>query len=127
VWEGTANILALELIRLIRKFNAHTLFVGFIKERLDRVKDSSIWHHVVTNELEKLNDTLSIFASLDEEAQTIEAKEIAHRMALLYESLIAVETAKEIGGRYELLAEIYLENTWSLRKTGEPAKSRQLF
>lgn len=127
VWEGTANILALELIRLIRKFNAHTLFVGFIKERLDRVKDSSIWHYVVTNELEKLNDTLSIYASLDEEAQTIDAKEIAHRMALLYESLIAVETAKEIGGRYELLAEIYLENTWSLRKTGEPAKSRQLF
>lgn len=127
VWEGTANILALELVRLVRKFNAHTLFIEFIKERLDRVKDSSIWHHIVTDELEKLNDTLSIFASLDEDAQTIEAKEIAHRMALLYESLIAVETAKEIGGRYELLAEIYLENTWSLRKTGEPAKSRQLF
>jgi acyl-CoA dehydrogenase len=127
VWEGTANILALELVRLVRKFNAHTLFVDFVKERLDRVKDFSNWHHVVTNELEKLNDTLSIFATLDEEAQTIEAKEIAHRMALIYESLIAVETSREIGGEYNLLAEIYLENTWSLRKFGEPVKSRQLF
>ncbi|MFX3673385.1 MAG: acyl-CoA dehydrogenase family protein [Paenisporosarcina sp.] len=128
VWEGTANILGLELVRLVRKFDAHTLFVKFINERLNTVKDKNQRHYsIVKGELEKLTDTLTIFASLDEETQKVEAKSIAHKMALLYESLIAVESAHELGGKHELLTDIYLENTWSLRKIGEPAKSLQLF
>ena len=31
VWEGTANILGLELVRLIRKFEAHRLFVNLLR------------------------------------------------------------------------------------------------
>jgi len=128
VWEGTANILGLELVRLVRKFEAHRLFVNFIKERLECLKDSSKNHFSILNaELEELTCTFEIFANLEEETQTLEAKPIAHKMALLYESLIAIESAIDLGGKHELLADIYLENTWFLRKIGEPAKSLQLF
>ncbi len=127
VWEGTANILGLELVRLVRKFEAHTLFLKFIKERVDRLKGDIKWHSFINEELEKFNQTMMIFAALDEETQTIEAKAIAHKMALLYESMIAIETSTQLRGKYELLADIYLENTWSLREIGQPASSLQLF
>ena len=128
VWEGTANILGLELVRLIRKFEAHRIFVNFIKKRLECLKDSSKKHFsILSAVLEELTRTFEVFANLDEETQTLEAKTIAHKMALLYESLIAIESAIDLGGKHELLADIYLENTWSLRKIGEPAKSLQLF
>lgn len=127
VWEGTANILGLELVRLVRKFEAHTLFVKFIQERLDSLKGDSKWSGFISEELERFSTTLNVFADLDEETQTVEAKAIAHKMALIYESMIAIETSSELGGKYQLIADIYIENTWSLRKVGEAAKSLQLF
>lgn len=127
VWEGTANILGLELVRLVRKFDAHLLFITFIQERLDSLKGDSKWHGFISEELERFSKTLNVFAGLNEETQTLEAKSIAHKMALLYESVIAVETAEELGSKYELLADIYLENTWSLREIGQPASSLRLF
>lgn len=127
VWEGTANILALELVRLVRKFDAHLLFVNFIQERLDSLKGDSKWCRFINEELERFSTTLNVFAALDEKTQTLEAKAIAHKMALLYESMIAAETAEKLGNKYELLADIYLENTWSLREIGQPASSLKLF
>ena len=41
--------------------------------------------------------------------------------------MVAVETAEELGGKYELLAAIYLENVWSLREIGQLPTSLQLF
>jgi len=127
VWEGTANILGLELVRLVRKFDAHLLFVTFIQERLDSLKGDSEWCGFIREELERFSKTLNVFAGLDVETQSLEAKAIAHKMALLYESVVAVETAEELGSKYELLADIYLENTWSLREIGQPASSLRLF
>ena len=39
VWEGTANILGLELLRLVNKFSAHTLFMDEMTARLHAVPD----------------------------------------------------------------------------------------
>lgn len=127
VWEGTANILGLELVRLVRKFDAHLLFLKFIKDRLSSLESNSKWCTLIKEELEKFSVTLNVFATLDEETQTLEAKAIAHKMAILYESMVAVEKAEELGGKYELLAAIYLENAWSLREIGQSPTSLQLF
>ncbi|MET0785937.1 MAG: acyl-CoA dehydrogenase family protein [Paenisporosarcina sp.] len=127
VWEGTANILGLELVRLVRKFDAHLLFVNFINKRLSNLQDKDFRYQIVENELAKLNEKLILFARMDEPMQTLEAKLIAEQMAWIYESLIAIETARKLGGKYELLADIYLENTWNLREFGTLAKSLQLY
>ncbi len=126
VWEGTANILALELIRLVDKFHAHELFVREMETRLEKLADSPLVQ-IVEEQLVNLAATLQIFSALDEATKTFEAKDIAKKMAHLYESVVAVEWALKFGGKYEKLADIYLEQTWSLRQIGAQMKTVQYF
>lgn len=126
VWEGTANILALEVIRLFKKYDAHKLFVDEMNKRLQAIQGSTL-KEVVVNQLNELEKQLQIFVALEDAAQTYEAKEIAKKMALLYESVIAVEWAEQYGDKYEKLADIYLEDSWRLRKIGEPMKTLQYY
>jgi len=126
VWEGTANILALELIRLVDKFQAHELFVCVMEERLAKLADSTLVQLVV-KQLADLKSTLHTFSSLDEATKTFEAKAVAEKMAHMYESVVAVEWAHRFGGKYEKLADIYLEHTWALRELGAPMKTVQYF
>ncbi|WP_107947615.1 acyl-CoA dehydrogenase family protein [Lysinibacillus parviboronicapiens] len=126
VWEGTANILALELIRLVEKFQAHELFVQVMQERLASLSASPLLQ-IVSEQLEKLEENLQIFSHLDEATKTFDAKRIAENMAHVYESVVAVEWADRFGGKYEKLADIYLEDTWALRKIGAPMKTVQYF
>lgn len=126
VWEGTANILALELIRLVDKFHAHEMFVRVMEERLEKLADSPLVE-IVVDQLAKLDSTLQTFSRLDDATKSFEAKNVAEKMAHLYESVVAVEWAQKFGGKYEKLADIYLENTWALREMGAPMKTVQYF
>ncbi|MGE7672040.1 acyl-CoA dehydrogenase family protein [Lysinibacillus sp. NPDC094403] len=126
VWEGTANILALELIRLVDKFHVHEMFVRVMEERLEKLADSPLVK-IVVKQLAKLDSTLQTFSRLDDATKTFEAKKVAEKMAHLYESVVAVEWAQRFGGKYEKLADIYLENTWALREMGAPMKTVQYF
>jgi len=126
VWEGTANILALELIRLVDKFQAHKLFVRIMEERLAKLANSTL-SQLVMEQLVQLKSTLHTFSSLDEATKTFEAKAVAEKMAHMYESVVAVEWAHRFGGKYEKLADIYLEHTWALRELGAPMKTVQYF
>jgi len=126
VWEGTANILALELIRLVDKFQAHELFVRVMQERLTKLTNCSLVQ-IVREQLKKIETTLQTFSALDEATKSYEAKGVAQKMAHLYESVVAVEWAAKFGGKYEKLADIYLEDTWALRQIGAPMKTVQYF
>lgn len=126
VWEGTANILGLEIVRLVRKFNAHKLFVEKMNLRLKDIPMSNL-KSTVERFLTQLDEDLTTFAALDEAMQTFEAKIIAQRMAHVYESVIAIEMAEKMGTRAVSLADVYLETTWNLRKLGDPMKSCDLY
>lgn len=126
VWEGTANILALEVIRLVNKHDAHKLFIEEMSNRLQKVSNTQL-KDIVVDEVNKLQEQLNVFVTLNEDMQTYEAKEIARKMALVYESVVAVEWADQYGGKYEKLAEIYIEDTWALRKIGEQMKTVEYF
>lgn len=126
VWEGTANILGLELLRLVNKFSAHLLFIDEMTERLVSVPESS-WKLRVSNAVEKLAKDLTIFANLDPNNQTIEAKGLMRTMALLYEGVIALEWATQHRGRYEKLMEIFIETNWPERTIGELKSSVKYF
>lgn len=126
VWEGTANILGLELIRLINKFEAHHVFIEHIKNRVEKLPQSTELT-VVTEKLIALQQELEAYATYDDELQTFEAKALMQKMAWLFESMIALEWAKKYGGEYQLLAEVYVETTWKTRKTGEQMKTVEYF
>lgn len=126
VWEGTANILALELIRLVDKFKGHELFVNVMRERLAQLLANELTQ-IVAEQLDKLEVMLQTFSSLDEATKTFEAKQVAEKMAQLYESVVAVEWAQKFGGKYEKLAIIYLQQAWELREFGTAMTTVQYF
>lgn len=126
VWEGTANILGLELLRLVNKFSAHLLFIDEMTERLDSVPES-LWKLRISNAVETLAKDLTIFASLNPDNQTIEAKGLMRTMALLYEGVVALEWAEQHGGRHEKLMEIFIETNWPERTIGEVKSSVKYF
>lgn len=126
VWEGTANILGLELLRLDNKFSVHLLFIDEMTERLDSVPES-LWKLRISNAVETLAKDLTIFASLNPDNQTIEAKGLMRTMALLYEGVVALEWAEQHGGRHEKLMEIFIETNWPERTIGEVKSSVKYF
>lgn len=122
VWEGTANILGLELIRLVNKFEAHKLFIDEIRSRLAVINDSEM-KKALSAEVNTLSTDLIVFAGHDNVLQTFEAKALMKRMAHVYESVVALEWAMKHGGKYIKLAEVYMEDTWRLRKVGDLMKT----
>jgi len=126
VWEGTANILGLELIRLVNKYKVHELFIKEMRQRINVLKESPI-QQMVVEKLDEIDRKLEVFTRLDQQQQTLEAKQLSKEMALFYESVIAVEWADRYSGRYEKLASVYLEDVWNLRSIGAPMKSVQWF
>lgn len=126
VWEGTANILGLEIVRLVKKYNAHELFIDFLTQRLSNLKEDSL-QTIVVSQLAILEDELHKYASLSEDLLTFESKKIAKKMAILYESVVAVEWAQQQGGRFEKLAEVYIEDRFSLREIGDDMKTVRYF
>lgn len=126
VWEGTANILGMELVRLVNKYSAHTLFSKEIQQRLDVVSDS-IWKKHMVSASKKVTTNLETFAGLEPSMQTTEAKKLMRDMALLYEGVVALELAGRHGGRYEKLMEIYIETNWVERTVGEAKSSVKYF
>ncbi|UOY92968.1 acyl-CoA dehydrogenase family protein [Ectobacillus sp. JY-23] len=126
VWEGTSNILGLELIRLVNKFNAHTLFIENMKQRMHDLPEEEM-KEIVNCKLQELETKLHIFAQLDHDRQTLEAKQLAKEMANLYESAVALQLASKYVDVYSKIAEIFIEETWGLHSIGEEPKAIRYF
>lgn len=126
VWEGTANILGMELVRLVNKFEAHMLFMEEMNARMDLIPTSK-GKEVMARVMKKLTKSLTTFYTLAPELQTIEAKKLMRDMALLYEGVVALEWAVRHGGRYEKLMEIFIETKWLEREVGEEKSSVKYF
>lgn len=126
VWEGTANILGLELIRLVNKFNAHELFISHVAARLSKLPET-VEAVVVRSRMDALQSELAAYADYPYDLQTFEAKALMQKMAWLFESVNALEWAHRHGGEYARLAEVFIEMTWKTRKTGDEMKTVKYF
>lgn len=126
VWEGTANILGLELVRLVNKFSAHEVFVRHVKVRLNRLAATPEVEEV-RSRLVELQGELTAFAGFHADLQTFEAKRLMQKMARLFENLVALEWAVKHGGVYAPLAEIFTEMTWNTRGVGGEMKTVKHF
>ncbi len=126
VWEGTANILGLELIRLVNKFKAHDLFIHHIEERLNRLQPTNDVE-LVQEKTKYLHDELTSFASFDASLQSYEAKRLMKKMAQLFENTVALEWSEKHSGIYTPLSEIFTELTWETRQIGGEMKTVKYF
>lgn len=126
VWEGTANILGLELIRLVNKFEAHELFIAHVSERLSKLQpdDEVEW---LKGKVEELHSELKAFAQFEAALQSFEAKSLMKKMAQLFENTVALEWAEREGGIYVPLAKIFTELSWDTRVVGGDMTSVKYF
>jgi len=118
VWEGTANILGLEVVRLFNKYNAHLLYFKQIEERLEGLKQSELYEQVVEI-YTKIKEEINKFVQLAYDEQTFYSKQLSKKMNAMYETIVAVEWADKHGDKYEKLAKIFIEDEWNLREIGD--------
>ncbi|WP_211654698.1 acyl-CoA dehydrogenase family protein [Planococcus alpniumensis] len=126
VWEGTANILGLELIRLVNKLSAHEIFIDHIQKRLVKLQASADVE-LLKEKTKELGEELTAFAGFDAALQSFEAKSFMKKMAQLFENTVALEWAEKHGGMYAPLAEIFTEVTWNTRTIGGEMKTVNYF
>ncbi len=100
VWEGTENILALEVLRLVKKFNVHEVFIRDLKRRLGSKK-----MRMIDVKIEELESILIRLTALSENHQTYYARKVASRMADLLFVVHAYERADD--ERSLAVADIY--------------------
>ena len=118
VWEGTANILGLEVLRLISKYEIEKVFAEEMRERLESVRGSVKlghelvhWIDILEDGIERLLDHVTEIKKLSYDLQTYYSKDIAKWVAEIFESVVAVEEAVK-DNRQLKIAEVYLEDVW---------------
>lgn len=110
VWEGTANILGLEVLRLMKKYDVHRLFVRSMRERLNKL--STDLSTFLLKKLNQLEADCEYLLTLEEDVQTFNCKRIAKQMTKVFESVVALEDANEGDTRKRLVAELFFELEW---------------
>ncbi|SDM19323.1 acyl-CoA dehydrogenase family protein [Sediminibacillus halophilus] len=114
VWEGTGNILGLEVLRLVEKYQADHLFFQEVSRRLAALpKNLQGLREQLELEIKRMADWLEEVKKADRDIRTYYCKEIAEKFAAVFESAVALEDAAEGNGRNKDVAEVYLQSTWN--------------
>lgn len=82
IWEGTTNVLSLDLLRALKKDQSWPLLVQFLNSELSSVGDSGS-KKIIEAELEKLNEWIVATSKLGDVALETEAREMAFKIANL--------------------------------------------
>ncbi|MBT2692604.1 acyl-CoA dehydrogenase family protein [Bacillus sp. ISL-55] len=110
VWEGTANILGLEVLRLMEKFNAGELFLLEMKERIAGMEGEHA--EQVRGGMEQLEHLLVSLQTASNDHKTFHSKRVAELMVKIFESVNALELAESGDERAQKVMEVYIEETW---------------
>lgn len=124
VWEGTANILGLEVLRLIHKYNVEDVFAEWLKSRLEAVNgnEAKCWKDKINRALQTLLEQIEMLKRMPGDLQTFYCKKIGKKMTDLYESTVALEQLATGDDRQKAIAEVFLGELWKEdRLETEPA------
>ncbi|MFB5164317.1 acyl-CoA dehydrogenase family protein [Parageobacillus toebii] len=115
VWEGTANILGLEVLRLMRKYRIHETFTAKMNEAIAALSTNvQPLAEPVKIGLTELIQALKQISGQPDGVQTYHAKKIANRLCDIYLSVVALERAEE-NERNHLIARLFLQHIWDHR------------
>ncbi|WP_261130572.1 acyl-CoA dehydrogenase family protein [Bacillus sp. Marseille-Q3570] len=128
VWEGTANILGLEVLRLMNRYQGAHIFLDYIEKELNALTEEAKVHQSPIDEgLKELRELIQHTATVDEKRQTYYAKKIANLMADVYFSVSSLRDA-DIGGERKLLvARQYCKQIWERGQLDREALPVQFF
>lgn len=121
VWEGTENILALEVLRLIRRYNVEKLFAEDMRNRLSAVRSEQEtehpiklrpWIQLVESKIDELMDRVTHIKLLSEDMQTYYSKKITKQVTDILESVTAIEIFASGNKRQQAISKVFLEQLW---------------
>jgi hypothetical protein len=110
VWEGTANILGLEVLRLIKKYRVDNIFLKQVGEKLEKQSFENGRLAIIQERLTKLKRMLVVLATADEAVQTYHAKRVASEMTDLLLTVHAIERVEN--DRDEVIAKIFIDDIY---------------
>lgn len=116
VWEGTENILGLEVLRLVQKYKVHRIFKDKIISELELLPDDAGDKELIYEGLHSLEEKVNQMVKLDYSHQTLHCKRIAELMTAIFESTIALKDAAVGGDRKKAIAKVFLFETWKRDK-----------
>ncbi|MFH5797348.1 acyl-CoA dehydrogenase family protein [Haladaptatus sp. CMAA 1911] len=95
IWEGTSNILSLDVLRALAREEAHEPAMALIRDRLNGVEHDDLADLVATtrDELDGLQDALVTLATADEEYAQLHAKELAEYVFDVYTAALLLSEA----------------------------------
>ena len=113
VWEGTANILGLEVVRLMKKFQIHKLFIEEMTVRLEQLgPEATSLKAPVEQALHQLVAMLKKIQGLDEQTQLLHPKKLARQMTKIFEGVVALEMVDANDPRSRAVTEVFLDQTF---------------
>lgn len=89
-WEGTHNVLRMQTMRDILRYQADVIFLRFLRSELDAIDHPK--KALLEKAMETLAQELETFKSVDSDLQMLQIKEIVDQMAILF---AAVHLLKE--------------------------------
>ncbi|WP_100372791.1 acyl-CoA dehydrogenase family protein [Bacillus sp. FJAT-45037] len=127
VWEGTANILGIEVLRLMSKHRVHHYFEKRILQKLDNVSlEWDKYSEQIKKELHELVRLTTFVEQADELTKTYYSKRVAKKMLDVFEATVALEWAAEGESREKRVLERFLKQTFNQDGSFESAEHVQV-
>ncbi len=116
IWEGTTNVLSLDVLRSIYKESTFISFVTIMRDKLSHFSSNlSIEKDYLENELQKLIEYASSMENREQHLVETDAREFSFAIAKFLIGLLLVEFSNNISSSFEktrlsLIAERWLED-----------------
>nr|WP_233265200.1 acyl-CoA dehydrogenase family protein [Halomarina oriensis] len=98
IWEGTSNVLSLDVLRVLAKQASHEVFVPAVEERLDAAAEHDALAaaaETVRDELADLQTAMATLATEDRDYAQLQAKELANYVYDVFAAAELLDMASE--------------------------------
>ncbi|HEY9854962.1 MAG TPA: acyl-CoA dehydrogenase family protein, partial [Stenomitos sp.] len=126
IWEGTTNILVLDVVRCLGREGAGPILLAELRRRLSEVRAEALapWRTYLAREVDRLEKALGDLSAQDEVRLQLHAKTWSDRAIRLYEAILLLgqaerEAARGKGRKLALLA-WHIERFLEPKAFGEP-------
>jgi hypothetical protein len=115
IWEGTENILALDVLRALEREDAHEPFMEVMQARLDGIDHPALEEHaaIVESEYQQLTMALGELATADGDYAQLSAKRLSNYIFDVFTAALLLEEAQaeleDGNGRLALVAKRFVD------------------
>jgi len=117
IWEGTTNILCLDVLRAIQKENVAEPFIESIKNRIDRLHLNDLQESIVIvrRAYEVLKQYLKQLELLNEQEQQVMARRLAYSLIQTYIASLLLEFAEDSFEKHNDPLPLITAKRWSTK------------